>query len=72
MSEAWATHVVCIPCYDNLNPEIGTLDLSLLIVQPEMCCHCGHFTNSVVAIGAPFDGMPHCTAPGARELGARG
>jgi hypothetical protein len=71
MSEAWATHTVCITCYLDLNPDAQS-DHDLVvptITEPVECCQCGNVVSEAILMRAAVADMPHCTMP---EIGARG
>lgn len=67
MSEAWATHAVCIMCYVVLNPDVTAINVASLIADPVVCCHCDQTAFPAITMRAAVADMPHCTMPWAEE-----
>ena len=63
MSEAWATHTVCIGCYLDLNPQARTIDTVSVVRYPVVCCYCGNTVDSAIMMRAAVADMLHCTMP---------
>lgn len=63
MSEAWATHTVCIACYLALNPDVRVEDMVCVRTRPVVCCYHGEVVDSAFAMRAAVADMPHCTMP---------